>query len=272
MTALRAIIPRRAGWSSVSGEPSLSRSSGERQCWRPTHQILTICLAALCQRCEATASSSAAAGFRTSAVQHETRRKRISRLKRKSNLEQRGLKEMLLKRSMPDPVLGHQTTGSEAQTLWDVSELKKVLLEKEKVWSGQIPSEQVQTSSNAGPGPQILNFGLSAKDRELLFKDLPEIMVEDRLLDSQAAAASGSSFLQASHLDAMQEEMAKFARDESASVSTLARILDLRNASGKGIQVENIRRIVHVFGDGKDTGSSEVQGTSRCRLPLCTPI
>ncbi len=42
----------------------------------------------------------------------------------------------------------------------------------------------------------------------------------------------------------------------------LMRILDLRNASKKGIEVVNRQKIVDAFGNGKGAGCFEVQGKS----------
>ncbi|KDN52195.1 hypothetical protein K437DRAFT_244165 [Tilletiaria anomala UBC 951] len=205
-----------------------------------------------CLRCQASAFSS------TAKVQ-ESKRKRAARIKRRENLEQRQLKKTLLERSKPDPVLGHQL-NDEGKALWDMSELKQLLLEKEKVWSGEAGTPTTAPSTSAEDrqlGPSLLNFGLQNSDRKLLFEDLPQIMVEDRLLDSPAAAVThGSDMLK------MEETLLKYEAEEQSSVDVLSRILDLRNASGKGIQVENTRRIVKAFGRPPakaDTGSPEVQ-------------
>ena len=79
-------------------------------------------------------------------------------------------------------------------------------------------------------------------------------MLDSASLESAADQGTG----------AMAEEHAMLEQEQQQSAATLARILDLRNASGKGIQVENTRRIIEHFGHrsdgrGPDTGSPEVQ-------------
>ncbi len=163
------------------------------------------------------------------------------------------MKEVLLQRSKPDPVLGHQN-NADGRGLWQSSKLKGVVLAKDDVWAGKVPSEQAAGAAeqSKAAGPALLNFGLGNGDRKLLFQDLPEVIVEDRLLDSSPDVVD---------IRGLEEDKDAFVQEEQNSSETLARILDLRNASGKGIQVENIRRIVLAFGSEKGPGSSEAQGT-----------
>lgn len=175
----------------------------------------------------------------------------------------------------PCPVLGHQLNET-GETLWRNSELAQVVLSKDAVWGVKedrrgnlIPVESASIDDEAAAqearnfgGPPRLNFGLQRADREMLFSALPSVIAEDRILDSPhltAGSADGNALNVAAKL------MTEYEKDERAKAQTLARILDLRNASGKGIQVENIRRIVEHFGARKDTntldtGSPEVQG------------
>ncbi len=109
-------------------------------------------------------------------------------------------------------------------------------------------------------GPLRLNFGLEGRDRQLLFQDLPQVMVKDRILDSWNLGTLIRGTANQADVSAFESEYAKVQSEESANKEALARILDLRNASGKGIQVENIRRIIaHFGGPTNDTGSPEVQ-------------
>ncbi|KAE8268866.1 hypothetical protein A4X09_0g3483 [Tilletia walkeri] len=270
--------------------------------------------------------------FTSSAPALEKRRKRISRLKRKSNLERRELTSRLLGSSKPDPVLGHMVGKSSSGTgalssssvvnananeeaiaaglaptsggeeVWTRSELAKLILSHDEVWGvredrrGELvpidPSEFGRgQSSNAGDeqnaadqarfgGPLRLNFGLSSTDRELLFSELPRVMVEDHLLDSahfqRMTASNPFADLSADQnlgagavLDdvtqsALEGEMDELERAEAGSADVLARVLDLRNASARGIRYENTRRIMQAFGrelpDGRvDSGNTEVQ-------------
>ncbi|PKI83106.1 hypothetical protein MVES_002913 [Malassezia vespertilionis] len=173
----------------------------------------------------------------------------------------------------PDPVLAHQL-NDEGYEYWKQSELAKLILSKEEVWGftedrrGKLvpvapashPDDaKVDAEASQFGGPRRMNFGLTSSNRKMLFQSLPRVMAEDRVLDASSihiAAEEGAAKL--------AEELAHYELEQQQNVSTLARILDLRNASGKGIQVENTRRIIAHFGardDGRgpNTGSPEVQ-------------
>ncbi|KAK0551085.1 hypothetical protein OC846_000824 [Tilletia horrida] len=285
--------------------------------------------------------------FTSSAAHLEKKRKRIARLKRKSNLERRELTSRLLESSKPDPILGHllgpqprasivnQNANAEAaaaglapttggEEVWTRSDLAKIILSHDEVWGvredrrgelvpidpaefvrarggeengvqspgGILPGdEQLAKDQERFGGPLRLNFGLSSKDRELLFDELPRVMVEDHMLDSRnlggadpsqnselasllssnpispASASTASGEFDVMNEDAQKaltEEMEELERAEAGSADVLARVLDLRNASARGIRFENTRRIIQAFGrklpDGRlDTGNTEVQ-------------
>lgn len=213
------------------------------------------------------------ASLHTTAPVEESKRRRASRLRRTANLERRDIKERLFALSRPDPVLAHQL-NDEGYTYWKNSELAQLILSKEEVWGlaedrrGQlVPVEplprpddaQVDAQAAEFGGPRRLNFGLGEEERRTLFQSLPRVMTEDRVLDAASVHAGrdqGADILVAEHAQSEEEQQ--------QSAAALARILDLRNASGKGIQVENTRRIVQHFGarendQGPDTGSPEVQ-------------
>ncbi|GAC98204.1 likely mitochondrial ribosomal protein [Pseudozyma hubeiensis SY62] len=217
--------------------------------------------------------------FSTSSILSESRKKRTARLNRKSNLDQRNLKVRMLESSKPDAVLGHQSTPA-GQKVWTDSELAQIVLNKQIVWGVKedrrgnlvpISSEEQSASTRnvfdsvaakdaaAAGGPLRLNFGLDGSDRQLLFQDLPQVMVKDRILDSWNLGTLVRGTANQADVSAFESEYAKVQSEEDTNKHSLARILDLRNASGKGIQVENIRRIIAHFGDQKDTGSPEVQ-------------
>ncbi|WFD35656.1 hypothetical protein MCUN1_002514 [Malassezia cuniculi] len=212
------------------------------------------------------------APLHTTAPNAESKRKRAARLRRNANLAQRDVKQRLFEMSRPDPVLGHQLTA-EGEALWKNSELAKLILSKGEVWGveedrrGRLvsvepkehPDDATVDAEAAIGGPRRLNFGLDADARRTLFQSLPRVMVEDRILDSP-----NINSLHSEGIEAVAAEQNELEAEQERSVETLSRILDLRNASGKGIQVENTRRIIAHFGardDGRgiDTGSPEVQ-------------
>lgn len=219
--------------------------------------------------------------FSTSCILSESRKKRTARLKRKNNLDQRILKVRMLESSKPDVVLGHQTSRSGTK-VWGNSQLAKIVLNKEIVWGVKEDRRGNLISISSEPegwrggkhvmniiaarkarqmgAPERLNFGLDAKDQQLLFQGLPQVMVKDRILDSWNLGALIRGTANQADVAAFEAEYAKVQSEEASNKEALARILDLRNASGKGIQVENIRRIIdHFGGPNRDTGSPEVQ-------------
>ncbi|CAO1614590.1 unnamed protein product [Parajaminaea phylloscopi] len=232
------------------------------------------------------ASSQPAVHSRKSPVQNFTKaQKKAGQLRKRINLEKRALRQQLLDETRPDPVLGYRPgntreAGVNDEALWESCELRKIILRKEEVWGitedrrgALIPvespaakgtPEELQAVQSQGGGPLRLNFGLDGSDRELLFKDLPDVMAKDRILDTLAdAGGSSAAFYRPAQDDPeshqIEHDFEAIQKQEGQSSGVLQRILDLRNASGKGIDVENKRRIVEKFGDGKNTGSVETQ-------------
>lgn len=133
------------------------------------------------------------------------------------------------------------------------------------------PEEQQRQLSLGGP--LRLNFGMGDDEREVLFKDLPDVVAKDRVLDTLADAEAGSGPRSGSakyrageeEMDSLplaeqvQREFEALQQQEAQSASVLSRVLDLRNASAKGIDLENKRRIISHFGGGTNTGSVETQ-------------
>lgn len=224
---------------------------------------------------------------RKSPQQHFTKaQKRAGQLRKRINLEKRALLQQIRDETQPDPVLGYRPgnarePGTNDESLWENCELKKIILKKEEVWGvtedrrGNLVSVETEASAGSaeerraveeqGGGPLRLNFGLEESDRQLLFKDLPDVMVKDRILDSLANnGANASAFYRAAQEDPaarqIEDEYEALQRQEGRSADFLARILDLRNASAKGIDVENKRRIVaHFGGETKSSGTVETQ-------------
>lgn len=165
-----------------------------------------------------------------------------------------------------DPVLGY---GLGRDQVWESSELKSLLLSREEVWGETVkvvPGEGglrgAATSATGaaaaedpafpttGYTPKEFNFGLARADAEQLSSILP-------LVSAQRVALDGPH-----EFGAAVERRAQAAEEEESDKrDKLMRIVDLRNANAKGIDVENTRRIVHAFGRKEgDTGSPEVQG------------
>lgn len=231
-------------------------------------------------------SSGPSSRSRKSPTQNLTKaQKRAGQLRKRINLEKQALRQQVLKETCPDPVLGYRPgnlreAGTNDEALWESCELRSIILKKEEVWGltedrrgALIPvdspasrgtAEEWEAIKKQGGGPLRLNFGLDGADRELLFSDLPDVMAKDRILDTLAEAGGDSSAFYRPAQDnpasnQIEQDFEVIKRQEGQSRSALERILDLRNASGKGIDVDNKRRIVERFGAGKDTGSVETQ-------------
>lgn len=208
------------------------------------------------------------AAFSTSPATLEKRHRRAARMRKRRNEDAQELKSRLLEATRPDPVRGHQLNEA-GLAAWAKCELAQVVLQKDAVWGVKedrrgnlIPvesthadeAERIAEAREFG-GPTRLNFGLGVQDRKLLFRDLPAVQLADTVMHD---------YLRRPDLDAAAADASAIEAREAASAETLKRILDLRNASGRGIQAENIRRIIGHFGKRvgapPDTGSPEVQG------------
>lgn len=188
------------------------------------------------------------AAFSVSAPASESRGKRKTRLVRKANLDKKAQLVRQHEQSRPDPVLGYAQGNQE---LWDKSLLKQILLRREDVWAAAGSSPSSGSAGDDHYTPQLFNFGLTAETAHQLSDLLPPTAALRSTLGDQATSVG--SVLVSRFEDATRAELDK--RD------TLMRIVDLRNADSKGIEVENTRRIVEAFGRAPgDTASPEVQG------------
>ncbi|GAA5974168.1 hypothetical protein JCM11641_003477 [Rhodosporidiobolus odoratus] len=191
--------------------------------------------------------------FSASASSQESRARRKTRLVRKANLEKKVQLVRQHEAARPDPVLGFAKGNDD---LWDKSLLKRILLTKEQVWG---PPPAGESSSTEGYTPKLFNFGLTAEQAEQLSTTLPATAALRSTLGDQATSVDA----------VMLSRFEEATEAEQAKRDTLMRIVDLRNADSKGIEVENTRRIVAAFGRTQgDTASPEVQSailTARIR-------
>ncbi|GAA5873262.1 hypothetical protein JCM16303_001071 [Sporobolomyces ruberrimus] len=192
---------------------------------------------------------SATRSFSSTPSTSESRARRKTRLVRKANLEKKSQLVRLSQQSRPDPVFGY-AKGNEQ--LWENSLLKKILLNKETVW-GKIVKGEGETSSPTEQEPgqdKLYNFGLDKETANELSNVLPATAaLRSTLGDGQTSVDS-----------VMLSRFEHATRIEEQKKDTFMRIVDLRNADSKGIEVENTRRIVETFGRVPgDTASPEVQ-------------
>jgi small subunit ribosomal protein S15 len=110
------------------------------------------------------------------------------------------------------------------------------VLVAEDVWNAPVPNYA------EGAEPTHYLHGLSAADREMLFGALPATTAE-LAFDPERPGASAAAVT-----------------DQARQTETMKRILDLRNASKKGIEAVNRQRIIDEFGaNSQDTGNQAVQ-------------
>jgi small subunit ribosomal protein S15 len=99
-----------------------------------------------------------------------------------------------------------------------------------------------------------LNFGIGETEKQLLFRELPELSAEARVLSNpNRNLETLAGILE----DGQQKELFK--------LDHFAKVVDLRNANAGGIAYENRRRIILAFSSLEnpyDTGRTEVQGLS----------
>ena len=146
----------------------------------------------------------------------------------------------------PHVVLGHRP-GDEAK--WRNCDLAKILVSEEEL---QPPTESVNHSSGTAQIPVHLNFGIGETEKQLLFRELPELSAEALVL----ANPDRNPETLASILEDGQEK-------ELFKLNHFAKVVDLRNANAGGIAYENRRRIILAFSSPEnpyDTGRTEVQG------------
>ncbi|GAA5965821.1 hypothetical protein JCM3765_001193 [Sporobolomyces pararoseus] len=196
-----------------------------------------------------TSVPSSTRAFSSTPSTSESRARRKTRLVRKANLEKKSQLIRLSEQTRPDPVFGY-AKGNEK--LWENSLLKKILLNKEQVWGKVVKGEgETRPEDLEGTGGEKLyNFGLDKDTAQELSTVLPATAaLRSTLGDGQTSVDSVmlDRFEQATGLEEQKRD-------------TLMRIIDLRNADSKGIEVENTRRIVENFGRVPgDTASPEVQ-------------
>ncbi|CAL1694838.1 unnamed protein product [Somion occarium] len=178
----------------------------------------------------------------SAALQATSARRRKQVVAEKKIAERRIEKQRLEELNRPHVVLGSRP-GDDAK--WSNCDLAKVLISEEQISSA--PKPTVDPSGQLLL-PEILNFGVGATEKEMLFETLPTLSAEFKT--------------ERAPVYKMQEEAVKAEAQELHKASTLATLLDLRNANAGGIAFANRQRIVAAFsepGKPNDTGRPEVQ-------------
>lgn len=97
-----------------------------------------------------------------------------------------------------------------------------------------------------------MNFGIGETEKQLLFRELPELSAEAPVLSNPNRSPE---MLAGILKDGQEKELLK--------LNHFAKVVDLRNANAGGIAYENRKRIIVTFSgleNPYDTGRTEVQG------------
>lgn len=167
---------------------------------------------------------------------------------RKANLEKKVQLVRAHEQSRPDPVFGY-AKGNEH--VWNNSLLKRILLDKQDVWGHVVKNEGESRPAARDGDAKLYNFGLDQSTAQQLANVLPATAALRSTLGDENTAVDSI----------LLDKIERASEVEERKRDTLLRIVDLRNADSKGIEVENTRRIVEHFGRVPgDTASPEVQG------------
>ncbi|KAF8509417.1 mitochondrial ribosomal protein S15 [Hysterangium stoloniferum] len=194
-------------------------------------------------------SAPASSSFHTSIPAQASRRTIVARLTKKVNTSKRIERERFAANTKADPILGHRP-GDEAK--WLNCDLAKLLVSEKELQVAPVTRLDVDAHVKL---PQHFQWGVggSAELQHLLFDSLPSVSAQ-RVLRNKEVLNPNNHYL--------QHEMLKAQWNELRGTHMLARLVDLRNASAKGIAFENRRRCVEAFsapGKPHDTGRTEVQ-------------
>ncbi|KAM0752270.1 hypothetical protein T439DRAFT_312402 [Meredithblackwellia eburnea MCA 4105] len=216
--------------------------------------------------------------FSQSATTNESKAKRKSRLVRKNHLEHKQQIATQLKLQQPNPVTGAAKSNDQ---LWQNSKLKNVLLDRQQVWGNTVSVLSGETSSSSSSSSTSISTteqesqetresdsADNASEFQLIEPTLPThlnfgldpAIIKDFSTNFPLVATSAAigPHLSATHL--LAKRFSEASGKELEKRNSMLRVLDLRNANAKGIEVENTRRIIKAFGEHEgDSGRPEVQ-------------
>ena len=195
--------------------------------------------------------------FSSTPIAQASKRKALAKRRKAANLARRHQLESASNAGTVDPVLGivvpsrSSSSGRSTSTTSSTASTSAASVASEKYLSSRLARTVLSapavwnTPPTTGPSPpERLLPGISAEDRAMIFGAVPAVSAE---LASMAPGA----------------KLEEVVRDQEVKSGVLARVLDLRNASKRGIEVANRQRIVEAFGadaKGGGCGGSKVQG------------
>lgn len=238
-----------------------------------------------------------ARSFHATAPSLESTKQRRARLKRQKNLAKRAENISAEDASRPHPVLGQAggVSNEAAKEKWESTKLCKAMVDPNYLGLNKpftpksasevkyIPSQGVPKDIEPKEPPEYLNFGLSKETASALLNDLPKqtVDLEDAFKPSSASTLFLDAFQMKSQHNPYDLSQPLSHKDAALKSSVgqreaMERIVDLRNASAKGLAYANRQRIIQAFSraptgtyqeqevaiERPDTGSPEVQGWS----------
>ncbi|KAG8995451.1 hypothetical protein FRB90_000179 [Tulasnella sp. 427] len=231
-----------------------------------------------------------ARSFHATATSLESTKQRRARIKRQKNLEKRAETISAEESNRSHPVLGHAGGISEeaAREIWRSTKLYKAMVDPEYHCLNQpftpkpasdvkyVPSQGIPEDIELKEPPQYLNFGLSTTTASALLNDLPTQTVD--LEDASKPTSPSTLFpglLQKAQYDPYDysqplSEKDAALKNSGAQREAMERIIDLRNASARGIAYANRQRIVEAFSRAP-TGTEEERQAARERPDTGSP-
>ncbi|KAG8898466.1 hypothetical protein FRC00_002798 [Tulasnella sp. 408] len=237
-----------------------------------------------------TPTSLLARSFHATAPSLESTKQRRARIKRQKNLAKRAENASAEDANRPHPVLGHAggIPDEVAREKWESTKLYKAMVDpnytglnkpftpKSASEAKYVPSQGVPKDIETKEPPEYLNFGLSDKTASALLNDLPKqtVDLEDASKPMTASVLFPEIFQSTTPYDPYDLSQPLSNKDAALKSSVaqreaMERIIDLRNASARGIAYANRQRIIEAFSraatgtdqasERPDTGSPEVQ-------------
>ncbi|KIO31747.1 hypothetical protein M407DRAFT_19257 [Tulasnella calospora MUT 4182] len=241
-----------------------------------------------------TPTSLFARSFHATAPSLESTKQRRARIKRQKNLAKRAENISAEDANRPHPVLGQAGGVSDevARQKWESTKLYKTMVDPNYVGLNKpftpkaaseakyVPSQGVPKDIETKEPPEYLNFGLSKKTASALLNDLPKqtVGLEDASKPISASTLFPEIFPTKTQYDPYDLSQPLSNKDAALKSSVaqreaMERIIDLRNASAKGLAYANRQRIIQAFSrastgtdqeqqaalERPDTGSPEVQ-------------
>ncbi|KAF9525748.1 hypothetical protein CPB83DRAFT_795877 [Crepidotus variabilis] len=205
-------------------------------------------------------SPSSSSFFHTSSTNLSHASKRMSARTKKKNIARTAERAKQADVDKPSVVLG--TRPNEESEKWANCKLAKILVTEESL-AASTEMNSRDFSIGKVELPKEFGFGVTEKEAEVLFEDLP---IASQHMTTQVSQYAQDAPGKISPVPKKQMPthgmVTEEAEREVMKANFLAKALDLRNANAAGIAFENRRRIIQAFSSPEnsfDSGRTEVQ-------------